>query len=165
MTATPLRLSALCVATVLLVAAAASDRLAEEREQTNAESRGTDEKEAEEGALQIQYLEIVTPLVNETCDVLAAAHGVEFGDPIPELGNARTAKLDDGGRIGVRAPMRDTEEPVVRPYVLVGDIEAAVKAAETAGAEVAMPPMQIPGGHGTFSIYILGGIEHGLWQL
>ena len=82
----------------------------------------------------------------------------------PELGNARTADLEDGGRIGVRAPMRDTEAPVVRPYLLVDDIEAAVKAAETAGAIVAMPPMEIPGG-GTFSIYILGGIEHGLWQL
>ena len=40
---------------------------------------------------------------------------------------------------------------------------AAVKAAAMAGAEVAMPPMKIPG-QGMFSIYILGGIEHGLWQ-
>ena len=114
--------------------------------------------------MKVQYLEIVTPSVNETCDALAAAHGVVFSEPIAEFGNARTADLEDGGRIGVRAPMRDTETPVVRPYLLVDDIEAAVKAAETAGAKVAMPPMEIPGG-GTFSIYILGGIEHGLWQL
>jgi predicted enzyme related to lactoylglutathione lyase len=53
--------------------------------------------------------------------------------------------------------------PVVRPYLLVEDIEAAVKVAEKEGAEVALPPMKIPG-QGTFSIYILGGIEHGLWQ-
>ncbi len=52
---------------------------------------------------------------------------------------------------------------MVRPYVLVKDIEAAVKAAEAAGATVALPPMEIPG-QGMFSIYILGGIEHGLWQ-
>jgi predicted enzyme related to lactoylglutathione lyase len=121
-------------------------------------------KQVEETALKVQYLEIVTPSVNETCDALAHAHGVVFSEPIAELGNARTADLEDGGRIGVRAPMRDTEEPVVRPYVLVDDIEAAVKAAETAGAKVALPPMEIPG-QGTFSIYILGGIEHGLWQL
>lgn len=69
-----------------------------------------------------------------------------------------------GGRIGGRAPLRDTEAPVVRPYVLVDDIAAAVKAAEAAGATVALPPMEIPG-QGTFAIYILGGIEHGLWQL
>ncbi len=114
--------------------------------------------------MKVQYLEIVTPSVDETCDALAQAHGVVFSKPIPEFGNARTADLKGGGRIGVRAPMRDTEEPVVRPYVLVNDIEAAVKAAETAGATVAIPPMEIPG-HGRFSIYILGGIEHGLWQL
>jgi predicted enzyme related to lactoylglutathione lyase len=115
--------------------------------------------------LKVQYLEIVTPLVTETCDALAQAHDVDFSEPIAQLGNARTAHLKDGGRIGVRAPLRESEAPVVRPYVLVDDIEAAVKAAEKAGATVAMPPMEIPGGQGTFSIYILGGIEHGLWQL
>ncbi len=114
--------------------------------------------------MKVQYLEIVTPSVNETCEALAAAHGVVFSEPIAALGNARTANLKDGGRIGVRAPMRATEAPVVRPYVLVDDIEQAVKAAEAAGATVALPPMNIPG-QGTFSIYILGGIEHGLWQL
>jgi hypothetical protein len=120
-------------------------------------------EEQQDTALQIQYLEIVTPMVDETCGALSETHGVEFGDPIAELGNARTADLADGGRIGVRAPMRETEEPVVRPYLLVDDIDAAVKAAEKAGAEIAIPPMEIPG-QGKFSIYILGGIDHGLWQ-
>ena len=115
--------------------------------------------------MTIQYLEIVTASVNETCDALAQAHGVVFSEPVPEFGNARTADLKGGGRIGVRAPLRESEVPVVRPYVLVDDIGAAVKAAEAAGAKVAMPPTEIPGGQGTFSIYILGGIEHGLWQL
>ncbi|MEM9252073.1 MAG: hydroxylase [Planctomycetota bacterium] len=113
--------------------------------------------------LSVHYLEIVTPAVDETCDALAAAHGVVFGEPIPELGNARTTDLADGGRIGVRAPLRDTEEPVVRPYLLVDDIEAAVRAAEAAGATIAIPPLEIPG-QGTFAIYLLGGIDHGLWQ-
>jgi predicted enzyme related to lactoylglutathione lyase len=117
-----------------------------------------------EKALKVHYLEIVTPSVNETCDALEKAHGVTFGKPIAELGNARTAKLKDGGRMGVRAPMRKTEEPVVRPYVLVDDIEAALKAAEAAGAKAAMRPTKIPG-HGTFAIYVLGGIDHGLWKL
>ena len=112
----------------------------------------------------VQYLEIVTPDVEATCDALAQMHGVSFGEPVPELGNARTAALAGGGRIGVRAPMRETEEPVVRPYVLVDDIEAAVQAAEAAGGRFAMLPTEIPG-HGKFAIYFLGGIEHGLWQL
>lgn len=132
---------------------------------TLAESTNLDEEKVEKNTVKVQYLEIVTPMVNETCEALGEAHGVTFGDPIPEFGNARTAELKDGGKIGVRAPMRTTETPIVRPYVLVEDIQAAVKAATKAGATVALPPMEMPGGHGTFSIYILGGIEHGLWQL
>ena len=118
----------------------------------------------DDAAIQVQYLEIVTPEVDATCDLLATTHGVSFGEPVPELGNARTAALESGGKIGVRAPLRDDEEPVVRPYLLVDDIEAAVKAAEEAGGHVAIPPMEIPG-HGRFAIYLLGGIEHGLWEL
>jgi len=116
-------------------------------------------------SIKVHYLEIVTPMVRETCEALSETHGVVFGEPIAEFGNARTAKLSDGGRIGVRAPMRDTEEPVVRPYLLVDDIDEAVRAAKEAGAEIAMPPMAMPGDQGKFSIYILGGIEHGLWQM
>lgn len=80
------------------------------------------------------------------------------------LGNARTAAMPGGGLVGVRAPMHDVEQPVVRPYWLVDDIETAVAAAVEAGGEVAHPPLEIPG-HGTFAIYIQGGIHHGLWQL
>ena len=114
--------------------------------------------------MQIHYLEIVTPDVDATCDALAKLHGVAFSTPVAELGNARTAALKSGGQIGVRAPMRADEEPVVRPYILVDDIDAATKAAEVAGGEIALPPMEIPD-RGKFSIYIQGGIQHGLWQL
>ncbi len=123
-----------------------------------------DIQEPTEEAMFIQYLEVVTPDVNATCDVLEQLHGVSFGEPDVGFGNARTAALKGGGKIGVRAPMREDEQPVVRPYLLVEDIEAAVKAAQAAGAQVALPPMEIPGG-GKFAIYIQGGIEHGLWKL
>ena len=127
---------------------------------------GNDMQESkEEKAMLVQYLEVVTPDVDETCGVLEKLHGVSFGKPEAGFGNARTAALKSGGKIGVRAPMREDEQPVVRPYVLVEDIEAAVKAAQAAGAEIAMPSTEIPGGHGKFAIYILGGIQHGLWQL
>ena len=115
-------------------------------------------------AMKVQYLEIVTPDVDATCASLAKLHGVSFCEGVADLGNARTAALSDGGRIGVRAPMAAHEESIVRPYALVDDIEAAVKAAEAAGAEIAMPATEIPG-QGRFAIFILGGIQHGLWQL
>ena len=114
--------------------------------------------------MQVYYLEIVTKEVDAVCAAHEQIHGVTFSVSDPGLGNARTATLSNGGMIGVRAPMHDSEEPVVRPYLLVEDIDAAVTIAEKAGGEIAHPPMEIPG-HGKFAIYIQGGIHHGLWQL
>ncbi len=117
-----------------------------------------------EKAMQVQYLEIVTPDVEATCASLQSLHGATFGPPEPLLGNGRTATLQGGGMIGVRAPMRASEEPVVRPYLLVDDVARAVATAEAGGAQIAMEPTELPG-FGTFAIYLQGGIQHGLWQL
>ncbi len=122
-------------------------------------------KPIDEGQMmKVQYLEIVTPNVDAVCAQFAKVHGVTFGDPEPNLGGARAAKLTGGGILGVRGPMRANEMPVVRPYMLVDDIAASVTAAADAGAEIALPPMKLPG-HGTCAIVIQGGIECGLWQL
>lgn len=114
--------------------------------------------------MKIHYLEIVTPDVETACRVYAQIHDVTFGPPDPNLGGARTAPLAGGGRIGVRGPLRPTETPVVRPYLLVDDLRAAVDAAAAAGAEIAMEPTPIPG-QGQFAIFLHGGIESALWQL
>ena len=114
--------------------------------------------------MQVQYLEIVTQDVDATCATYTKLHGVTFSERDPGLGNARTAALANGGMIGVRAPMHESEEPVVRPYLLVEDVDAAAAAAVNAGGEIAHPPMEIPG-HGKFAIFIQGGIHHGLWQV
>jgi predicted enzyme related to lactoylglutathione lyase len=114
-------------------------------------------------SMQIHYLEIVTNEVDAVCATYAQLHGVSFGDGDAGLGGARTAPLPGGGMLGVRAPMHETEEPVVRPYLLVDDVDAAVAAAVESGGEVAHAPLEIPG-HGTFAIFIQGGIHHGLWQ-
>ncbi len=114
--------------------------------------------------MQVHYLEIVTPEVDATCATHEQLHGVIFSKADSTLGNARTATLANGGMIGVRAPMHESETPVVRPYFLVKDIDAAVAAAVKTGGETAHPPMDIPG-HGKFAIYIQGGIHHGLWQM
>ncbi|MDF1808515.1 MAG: hypothetical protein P1U42_02365 [Phycisphaerales bacterium] len=164
MITSPTRLSSLTLALFLLVFAGSSFLPDVDQIESKTDSMIHNQIEVDGNILTVQYLEIVTPSVDDTCDVLAETHNIEFSEPIVELGNARTADLSSGGRISVRAPMRDTETPVVRPYLLVDDIKSAVKSAQKAGAEIAIPPMKIPG-QGTFSIYILGGIEHGLWQL
>jgi predicted enzyme related to lactoylglutathione lyase len=128
-------------------------------------TRGMDSPALEankEKAILVQYLEIVTPDVDATCAALEKLHGVSFGKPEAALGNARTAPLTGGGRIGVRAPLRKTEDPVIRPYVLVDDKEAAVKAAKAAGGEIAMSA-ETPG-LCKFAIYFQGGIQYGLWE-
>ncbi len=117
-----------------------------------------------EKTMQIQYLEIVTPEADALCKQYSAIHGVTFSEPVENFGNARTAKLNGGGLIGIRGPLRETETPVIRPYVLVENLEEAVAAAADAGAEIAIPKMELPG-HGTIAVVIQGGIECGLWQL
>src|SRR5262249_36874379 len=113
--------------------------------------------------MQIYYLEIVTKEVDAVCAAYAATNGAQFGKPDAGLGNARTAPLPGGALVGERAPLRETEQPEVRPDWLVNGIEAAVTAAKKAGAVIALPPMNLPG-HRTCAICVQGGIDHGFWQ-
>ena len=114
--------------------------------------------------MRAHYLEVVTKDVDAACELYSEIHGATFGDADQSLGGARTAQMTEGGMMGIRAPMHDAEKSVTRAYMLVEDIEAAVSAAAKSGAEIALPPMKIPG-HGTCAIYFQGGIEAGLWQL
>lgn len=136
----------------------------QDTDRTSSDPRKVNEVGTENGdAMKIHYLEIVTTDVDAMCALYSRMHGVAFGDADPNLGGARTASLANGGTLGIRGPLRDTETPVVRPYLLVEDIKASVAAAAESGAVIAMPPTEISG-HGTFAIVIQGGIESGLWQ-
>ena len=114
--------------------------------------------------MKVHYLEIVSPDIDAICTDYEAVHSVRFGEADELLGGARTCKLPDGSIIGVRAPLRETEHPIVRPYWLVDDIEKAIALAKAQGAEIAVPPLEIPE-KGKFAIYINGSVEHGFWQL
>nr|WP_197501626.1 hypothetical protein [Hyphomonas sp. Mor2] len=117
-----------------------------------------------EAGLEVQYLEIVTSEVDATCATLSKIHAVEFGAPEPGFGNARIAVLRDGRRLGVRAPLSaDEGAPIVRPYLLVEDMDVAIASAQATGAEFAMLSTEIPG-HGKFAIYFQGGLQFGLWE-
>ena len=114
--------------------------------------------------MKIHYIEVVTADVEQTCEAYKASIGNDFNGPIAELGNAFVTQNAEGVMLGVRAPMHEAEGPVVRPYWLVDDIQAAVDAAVAAGGQLAVPPMPLPG-YGQCAIYMLGGNQHGLWQL
>lgn len=113
--------------------------------------------------MQVHYLEIVTQDVDGVCSMYQEMTGAVFGEKEADLGYARAAKLPDGSYIGIRAPLADHESPIMRTYIAVEDIEAAVKKAAARGAEVAYPPTR-QGSWGTFAIVIYAGVQHGLWQ-
>jgi predicted enzyme related to lactoylglutathione lyase len=113
--------------------------------------------------MAVHYLEIVTNDVGASVALYERVHGMSFGSPDPDLGDARVATPADGPLVGIRKPLAAHEQPIVRTYVAVEDIEAAVKNAADVGAEIAYPPTS-QGQRGTFSIVIHAGVEHGLWQ-
>lgn len=112
----------------------------------------------------IHYLEIVSDEVERTRELLSRAHGWSFGEPQPDLGNAVVAELPGGSRCGIRAPMSPEEQPIVRTYLRVDDVDAEARRAVEHGAMLALAPTQL-GAHGTIAIYFIGGIQQGIWQL
>lgn len=114
--------------------------------------------------IQVHYLEVVTPNVEHLCASFSQTLDVSFSDAVAELGGARTANLSSGGTLGIRAPMHDAEEPTTRPYYLVTDIDKAVSGAKDSGAEIAVPPMEIPG-RGKCAIIMFGPVQSGFWQV
>ena len=113
--------------------------------------------------MKTHYVEIVSDSVDSQLEVLEQVHGLSFGPEDQDLGLARVAKTASGMLIGVRAPLAEHEQPITRVYFEVDDITKAVEAAEAAGALIAYPPTR-QGETGTWAIYILDGIQYGLWQ-
>jgi predicted enzyme related to lactoylglutathione lyase len=113
--------------------------------------------------MRVHYLEVVSSDVDAQVAGFETVHGLSFGPPVAELGQARVAEAPDGSLVGVRAPMAPQETPIMRTYLEVEDIAAAVRDAEAAGAMVAYPPTQ-QGNTGTWAIYIVDGVQIGLWQ-
>ncbi len=111
----------------------------------------------------VYYLEIVTPDIESASRFYADAFGWKFMPIAPELGNARVAYLPGGAMCGIRAPIGLNEQPVVRTYFRVTDVDAAAKNAAQLGATIALEPTDIPG-RGRIAIYFIGGIEQGIWQ-
>ncbi len=113
--------------------------------------------------MAVHYLEIVSNDVDTLTGLYQRMHGLSFGAPDPDLGQARVATQADGTLVGIRQPLAAHEQPIMRTYLAVDDIHHAVKQAEDAGATIAYGPTR-QGQRGTFAIVIQGDVEHGLWQ-
>lgn len=113
--------------------------------------------------MTVHYLEIVSNDADSLIGLHERMHDLSFGPPDPDLGHARVATGPDGTLVGIRKPLAAHEQPIVRAYLAVDDIQEAAKKAERAGAMIAYPPTR-QGQRGTFAIVIQGGVQHGLWQ-
>ena len=113
--------------------------------------------------MAIHYLEIVSDDVDNLTELYQRMLGISFSPPDPDLGQARVATQPDGTLVGIRRPLAAHEQPIMRTYLAVEDIQKAVKRAEESGATIAYPPTQ-QGQRGTFAIVIQGEVEHGLWE-
>ena len=113
--------------------------------------------------MAVHYLEIVSNDADALTGLYQRTHGLSFGPPDPDLGQARVATQADGALVGIREPLAAHEQPIMRTYLAVEDIQQAVKKAEESGATIAYPPTR-QGNQGTFAIVIQGDVEHGLWQ-
>jgi predicted enzyme related to lactoylglutathione lyase len=113
--------------------------------------------------MAVHYLEIVSNDVDILTGLYQRMYGLSFSSPDPDLGQARVATRADGTLVGIRKPLAAHEQPIVRTYLAVEDIQQAVKKAEENGATIAYPPTR-QGERGTFAIVIQGDVQHGLWQ-
>ncbi len=113
--------------------------------------------------MAVHYVEIVSNDADSLTGFYQHVHGLSFGPPDADLGQARVATQADGALVGIRKPLAAHEQPIVRTYLAVEDIQHAVDKAEECGATTAYPPTR-QGNRGTFAIVINGGVEHGLWQ-
>jgi predicted enzyme related to lactoylglutathione lyase len=113
--------------------------------------------------MAVHYVEIVSSDVDTLTALYQGMHGLSFGPPDADLGQARVATRADGTLVGIRKPLAAHEQPIMRTYLEVDDIQRAVKEAEQHGATIAYPPTR-QGQRGTFAIVIQGGVQHGLWQ-
>ena len=123
----------------------------------------SDAKREGNSKMVVYYLEIVSNDVDTLTALYERMHGLSFGPPDPDLGQARVATRADGTLVGIRKPLAAHEQPIMRIYLAVEDIQQAVKKAEDSGAIIAYPPTR-QGQRGTFAIVIQGDVHHGLWQ-
>ena len=79
--------------------------------------------------MPVHYLEIVSNDVDILTALYQRMHGLSFGPPDADLGQARVAARPDGTLVGIRKPLAAHEQPIMRTYLAVEDIHRAVKQA------------------------------------
>ncbi len=90
--------------------------------------QGSEAEAKQEGnaEMAVHYVEIVSNDVDTLIGLYQRMHGLSFGPPDPDLGQARVATHADGTLVGIRQPLAAHEQPIMRTYLAVDDIHHAV---------------------------------------
>jgi hypothetical protein len=81
--------------------------------------------------MAVHYLEIVSNDVDNLTALYQRMHGLSFGLADPDLGQASVATRADGTLVGIRKPLAAHEQPIMRTYLAVEDMQQAVKRPRT----------------------------------
>jgi uncharacterized protein len=113
------------------------------------------------GTGEITHVELPADDVERAKAFYAAVAGWEFGEAMPGYWTFRTSPASGGG-IGRRGKSIGN---VVRVYITVESLEAAVSAAEAHGGSIVAPPTEVGEGFGRYAaVTDSEGNEIGLWQ-
>ena len=77
--------------------------------------------------MSVHYLEIVSNDADTLAQLYQRMHGLSFGPPDPDLGQARVAARPDGTLVGIRKPLAAHEQPIMRTYLAVEDTPTSSK--------------------------------------
>ena len=111
----------------------------------------------------LSHFEVITNDVDGTKTFYEKAFGWKFQTFGPEFNNYVMGNLPNGTTCGIRTPENAEEKPGMLNYVLVKDVQQAVKDAKSLGAQVIAEPMEIPG-MGWMAVYLVHGVPNAVWQ-
>ncbi len=89
--------------------------------------------------MAVHYLEIVSDDVDMLVGLYQHAHDLSFGPPDPDLGQARVATQSDGTLVGIRKRLAAHEQPIMRAYLEVKDIQQATKKPRSPARRLPIP--------------------------
>jgi len=109
----------------------------------------------------VVHVELVSKEPEKTKKFYHDVFGWKYQE-MPEMNYAMIESLEAPGG-GIRAPS-GSESPGTLSYLLVANIDEALRKSERAGAKVILEKQEVPGMGWTGIVLVPGGVVQGLWQ-
>ncbi len=109
----------------------------------------------------VVHIELVSKEPEKTKKFFHDIFGWKYQE-LPEMGYTMIESLSSPGG-GLRAPAGQ-EMPGTVSYILVANIDDALRKSERAGAKILLPKQEVPGMGWTGMVLVPGGVVQGLYQ-